>query len=214
MIAAGGGGTRFGPGRNKLLVDVAGLPVLAHSLRRFCPHLPDGHTIVVVSEQSRAEIARLVESERLGGKVRLVAGGPERQDSVLNGLQALPPTATIAAIHDAARPYASLALLEQCVAAARQWGSGVAAVRMRDTVKRVSPEGAVLETLDREELCAAETPQVFRRDLILRAYRQVAHQGVRVTDDAQAVELTGGTVRLVSHQEGNRKITLASDLQA
>ena len=212
VIVAGGGGSRFGGGKNKLLVEFEGLPVILHSLRRFAPHLPPGHTVLVLSAALRGDLIPLIENEDFFPRIALVNGGSRRQDSVFAGLTALPRTCAIAAIHDAARPRAGLDLLTACVQSARLRGSGVAAIPVRDTTKVVNVDGDVIETLDRDTLRATETPQVFERTLILRAYREILNRGIAVTDDAQAVELTGGNVHLVLHAGDNRKITFQSDL--
>lgn len=212
VVVAGGGGSRFGGRKNKLLVDFEGVPVILHSLRRFAPLLPSQQTIVVVSNDLRRELIPLIEHEDFFSRIKLVEGGAERQDSVFAGLNALPATCVIVAIHDAARPRTGIDLLAACVASARQRGSGVAAIPVRDTTKLVNEAGDVIETLDRNRLRATETPQVFDRALITDAYRQIITCGITVTDDAQAVELTGGQVHLVLHDNDNRKITFQSDL--
>lgn len=212
VIAAAGSGRRFGGTTNKLLTTLDGIPVIAHSLRRFVPLLPSGHVVLVVSQTDRESFLDLLREEGWDGAVTVVVGGAERQDSVLAGLEALPEAAALAAIHDAARPRASLTLLVKCVRSARSCGSGVAAVRMKDTVKRVRADDRVVETLERDQLCATETPQVFRRDLIEQAYREANNAGVKVTDDAQVMERIGLEVQLVVHADDNRKITLPSDL--
>ncbi|MDT8390259.1 MAG: 2-C-methyl-D-erythritol 4-phosphate cytidylyltransferase [Lentisphaeria bacterium] len=212
VIVAGGGGSRFGGRKNKLLVTFEGAPVILHSLRRFAPLLPCQQTIVVVSKDLRKELIPLIEHEDFFRWIKLVEGGSERQDSVFAGLKALPSTCVIAAIHDAARPRMGIDLLTACVQSARLRGSGVAAIPVRDTTKLVDQSGDVIKTLDRDALRATETPQVFDRALITTAYQEIISRGITVTDDAQAVELTGGKVHLVLHAGDNRKITFQSDL--
>ena len=211
IVAAGGSSSRFGHG-NKLLMDLAGLPVFCHCLRAFLPLLPAGHAILVVPAASEPLFAAALAAAGWGERVRLVPGGASRQASVQAGLAALPAAATIVAVQDAARPLVTAELLARCVASARACGSGVAAHRVVDTIKAATAEGAVTATPDRRALWAAETPQVFRRDWLAAAYELVARDGLEVTDDAQAVQLAGHPVQLVESQQDNLKITRAADL--
>lgn len=211
IVAAGGSSSRFGHG-NKLLMDLAGLPVFCHCLRAFLPLLPAGRAVLVVPAASEPLFAAALAAAGWGERVRLVPGGASRQASVQAGLAALPAAATIVAVQDAARPLATAELLARCVASARACGSGVAAHRVVDTIKAATAEGAVTATPDRRALWAAETPQVFRRDWLAAAYELVARDGLEVTDDAQAVQLAGHPVQLVESQQDNLKITRAADL--
>jgi 2-C-methyl-D-erythritol 4-phosphate cytidylyltransferase len=139
-------------------------------------------------------------------------GGKERQDSVWNGLEALPPGADIVAIQDAARPCTSPALIAATVAAAREIGAAVAAQHVTDTIKE-SRDGKLIErTLDRTRLWAVQTPQTFRVDIIRRALSAVRQKGLLVTDDTAACELIGQPVQLVLSTEPNPKVTRPDDL--
>ena len=213
VVAAAGSATRFGGGRNKLLCELNGLPVVCHCLKTF---LHGGvlaeNVVVVVPEIQNPDFRTVLDAHSLGG-VQLVNGGLARQDSVWAGINALPASVEIVAIHDAARPFTKIELLVDCVESARERGSGVAAHKVTDTVKIAKVDGQVMSTPDREILWAAETPQVFRRSLIESAYGRLALSGDRLTDDAQAVERMGGDVFLVPHESVNRKITFARDLR-
>ncbi len=211
IVAAGGSSSRFGQG-NKLLMDLAGLPVFCHCLRAFLPLLPAGHAVLVVPVASEPLFAAALAAAGWSGCVRLVHGGTSRQASVQAGLAMLPAAATIVAVQDAARPLVTAELLARCVASARACGSGVAAHRVVDTIKAATVAGEVMATPDRRALWAAETPQVFRREWLDAAYDLVAREGLEVTDDAQAVQLAGHPVQLVESQQDNLKITRAADL--
>jgi len=213
VVVAAGRNERFGSAVNKLLIPLLGLPVVCHCLRRFAPVIRPEMTVLVVPQDQEPAFAAALRKARIRG-VTLVAGGPARQDSVALGLAAVPPVARYVAVQDAARPFASAALLLQCIEAARKHGSGVAARRVTDTIKVASKAGRVRSTPDRRTLWAAETPQVFRREVLVTAYARVCQRRKQVTDDAQAVELLGKPVFLVEHSEDNRKITFASDLKA
>jgi 2-C-methyl-D-erythritol 4-phosphate cytidylyltransferase len=213
VVAAGGSGQRFDPARNKLLVPLCGVPLFCHCLQTLAPLVPPGHCVLVVDPAAEQDFRHAV--QRFGlRQVTLVHGGRSRQESVWNGLQALPASAGIVAVQDAARPLTSPALLERCVASAIEHGSGVAARPVTDTIKRVDEQNRVLETPPRVQLRAAETPQVFRREILEQAYRRAALEHAIVTDDAQAVEALGLDVHLVEHTDPNPKVTYTRDLRA
>ncbi len=213
IIVGGGAATRFASDRNKLLCDLQGLPVVCHTLRTFLALVPPSRLVMVVPAGQEAAFRQAFKKGGLDeAAINCVAGGRRRQDSVLNGLRQLSVEATIVAVQDAARPWTSVKLVHACVKSARERGSGVAARRIIDTVKRADPEGRVEQTLDRELLWATETPQVFQRAQLEAGYRQATASGLTMTDDAQAVELAGFPVFLVEHSGRNPKITHVSDL--
>ena len=213
VVAAGGAGRRFGTGRNKLLEPWRGRPVFIHCLLELLPLVPPGHAVLVVSAEAEPLFRDALDVAALSARVRLVTGGDERQDSVWNGVRALPSAVTVIAVQDAARPQTTAALLAACAESARRRGSGVAARRVTDTIKVAAADGRVVQTPDRATLWAAETPQVFRRDLLERALAAARAAGRRITDDAQAVEALGEPVFLVENAALNPKITFAHDLQ-
>ena len=211
VVVAAGRGARFGGGVNKVYAALAGRPVLAYSLDNIAMSgVFDG--IVVVHAPGEDALARMAVSDAKL-PVLLVEGGERRQDSVARGLDVLPPETRIVAVHDGARPLAPPELFARCVAVARECGSGVAASPVRDTVKRVCGEETVLDTPDRNMLRAAKTPQCFRLGLLRAAYDEAREMRWDVTDDAQAVELSGNAVRLVPCGEDNIKITRAEDIR-
>ncbi len=212
VVAAAGRGRRFGEQCNKLLVELDGVPVFCHCLRNLLPALLPENVVAVVPAELEPAFRREMARFGLPPEVRTVPGGDTRSQSVANGLAALPGTVEIAAIQDAARPYTPLGLLVRCIESARTRGSGVAARRVTDTIKIADSRGRVMDTPDRATLWAAETPQVFRRELIEAAYRRLSTGGVSVTDDARAVELMGEPVYLVEHHAPNPKITFPHDL--
>ncbi len=214
IIAAGGAASRFGGGRNKLLCELQGLPVICHCLRTFLELVPPSHLVVVIPPDQDYVFRQAFDRAKLDiASITCVAGGGHRQDSVANGLRNLPSHLRLVAVQDAARPWASAELLSACVASVRRHGSGVAARRVVDTIKLADSAGLVGKTLNRDLLWATETPQVFQRQILETAYRQVSARGMTVTDDAQAVEMAGFPVYLVEHKQANPKITYADDLE-
>ncbi len=229
IIAAGGRGQRFGGAEPKQLLSIGGRPILQRSVEAFAFH-PSVDAIVVALPQALAddppEYLRSAEAFALregdgfalhGKPVRVVAGGARRQDSVANAFAAVPAGSDIIVIHDAARPFASAELIARTIAAAVESGAAVAAVRSRDTVKRTSSGPAeaghyVSETIPRETIYLAQTPQAFQRDVLRRALELGARDGVDATDEAALVELAGLPVRLVDGEASNIKITTPDDI--
>ncbi len=206
IIVAGGKGKRMG--RPKQFLKIAGKPMLWLTLLAFqaCKEV-DG-IIVVVSNEDIPKVKRFKFNKILA----IVAGGKERQDSVYNGLKALPNDTEIVAIHDGARPFIAPNTVTKAVEAAKRWGAVVVGVPMKDTIKVVgSRELIVGSTLKREELWSAQTPQIFRKEVLLKAYKK-GYNKYSVTDDATLVERLGIPVRMVMGDYSNLKITTPEDL--
>jgi 2-C-methyl-D-erythritol 4-phosphate cytidylyltransferase len=212
VIVAAGKGTRMGPDLDKLFLEVAGRPVVAHTWQRFndarCIH----EIVLVVREGMQSAFADIARQFNLTKHHRFVLGGKERQDSVWNGLAALSPKVEVAAIQDGARPCTSEALIEATVAAAQDMGAAVAASPLTDTIKESADGRRADRTLDRSKLWAVQTPQTFRVELIRRALTEVRRRGLLVTDDTAACELIGQPVQLVRGSSPNPKVTVPSDL--
>jgi 2-C-methyl-D-erythritol 4-phosphate cytidylyltransferase len=214
VIVAAGKSERMGPNVDKAFLSLGTKPVLAYSVQAFekCVDI-DG--IILVVRKDRLDAARGM-SQMFGcAKVKkVVAGGQRRQDSVKseNGINALPPDVKIVAIHDGARPCVTPALITETIRSAKRYGSGVAAIKVTDTVKIVERGSTVSKTMDRSKLWVVQTPQTFRVDLLQKALETVNRKGAAVTDDATAVELAGEDVHLVPGVLQNIKITTADDL--
>ena len=208
IIVAAGSARRAG--FDKLAAPLGGLPVLAHSVRAFAE--AGAQSIIVVSPEPRWLALKPWEHAQ-GVPTLRVEGGARRQDSVRAGLQALPQDARWVAVHDAARPLISAAGIRKCLQAAQEHGAAACAHPVVDTLKRVDAGACTLpERVSRESLWGMETPQIFRADLLLEAYEQVAAAQVEVTDEVSALELIGISTHLV--QVGaNMKITLPGDLE-
>jgi 2-C-methyl-D-erythritol 4-phosphate cytidylyltransferase len=212
IIVAAGKGTRMGPKADKLFLELDGCPIVAHTWRHFDQAACIDEIVLVVRDGMQAAFKEIAERHHFRKRFELVAGGKERQDSVWNGLQALPQGAEIVAIQDAARPCTSQALVAATVAAARETGAAVAAQAITDTIKE-SRDGKLIErTLDRSRLWAVQTPQTFRVEIIRRALSEVRQKGLLVTDDTAACELIGQPVQLVVSAEPNPKVTRPADL--
>ena len=212
VIVAAGKSTRVGPGVDKAFLSLGTKPVLAYSLLAFekCADI-DG--VILVVRKDRVVAARAMAQMFGCAKVkRVIAGGARRQTSVGNGLDQLDEDVRVVIVHDGARPCVTPDLISDTVKAAKRYGSGVAAVRITDTVKHVERGVTVSKTLDRTKLWAVQTPQAFKVDVLRSAFAAVKKKDATVTDEASAVELLGQPVHLVESSWANIKITTADDL--
>ncbi|MFZ2445653.1 MAG: 2-C-methyl-D-erythritol 4-phosphate cytidylyltransferase [Syntrophobacteraceae bacterium] len=218
IVPAAGRGIRMGGGRPKQFLELFGKPILAHTLG-VLSRISFLSSIYLIVPEDFMEPARRIVSEWVecgdrgpgAAAVSVVAGGAERQDSVYNGLLRLPPDCEWVMIHDGVRPFASPGLITATWEGARATGASIAAVPATDTVKRAR-EGIVSETLVRDEIWLVQTPQVFRKEIILAAYDKAVESGWSGTDDASFVERIGVRVSVVRGERSNVKVTTPDDL--
>jgi 2-C-methyl-D-erythritol 4-phosphate cytidylyltransferase len=212
IIVAAGKGTRMGPHVDKLWLEVAGRPVIAHTWKQFndadCIH----EIIVVVREGMAGDFSELAVKFGFQKRFRVVIGGAERQDSVWNGLAALAPEAEVVAIQDAARPCTTGELIAATIQAARATGAAVAAQPVADTIKETDDGKTIARTVDRSRLWSVQTPQTFRVEVIRRAIAAARAKNLNLTDDTAACELIGQAVQLVKGSAPNPKVTVPGDL--
>jgi 2-C-methyl-D-erythritol 4-phosphate cytidylyltransferase/2-C-methyl-D-erythritol 2,4-cyclodiphosphate synthase len=213
VIVAAGRGARMGAPTNKVFLPLRGEPVLTWTVRAFEQSDAIGAMVLVAHPDEIAAVSGLLEAAAFVKVAAIVAGGEERAESVRAGLAALPGVADLVAVHDGARPLVSPGLIAACVAACREHGAVVPALPQMETMKRASPDGAFRETVDRRDLYAVQTPQVFRRDWLEAAYARAAEEGYSGTDDASLVERLGYPVRWVAGERANLKITLPEDME-
>ncbi|OGV66663.1 MAG: 2-C-methyl-D-erythritol 4-phosphate cytidylyltransferase [Lentisphaerae bacterium RIFOXYA12_FULL_48_11] len=212
VIVAAGKSERMGPEVDKAFLSLGTKPVLAYSLMAFekCPDI-DG--VILVVRKDRVDPARAMVQLFGCSKVkRVIAGGNTRQVSVKTGLSHLSSDVSIVAVHDGARPCITPAIITETIKSAKKYGSGVAAVKITDTVKEVKKGLIVSKTVDRTMLWAVQTPQTFTLDLLSKAFDAVHKKRLTVTDEASAVELVSHDVRLVPAALSNIKITVPDDL--
>lgn len=212
IIVAAGQGTRMGPNRDKLFIEVHGCPVVGHTWKRFDGSGAFQEIILVVRPGREAEFEALAGQLGLSIPYRLVPGGAERQDSVWNGLTAVASGTELVAIQDGARPCTSHALIKTALEAAKETGAAVVAERLTDTIKESADGQHISRHLDRSKLWAVQTPQCFRVGIIRQALQEVRAKGLRITDDTAACEWIGQPVRLVPGDGPNPKLTLPSDV--
>ena len=213
LVPAAGRGIRMGGSVPKQFLSLGGEPLVIQSLRALQAAPVVGQIILAVPpadvEYCEHEI---VSRQRFTKVTKVVAGGAERQDSVRHALAQIPSDTEIVLIHDAVRPFVTLRMIAEVVAAARKEGAAIIALPTRDTVKQVRMDGMIERTVDRTPLWLAQTPQAFRRDWIETAHRKAHAEGVRATDDASLVEWLGYSVAVVEGSGENIKVTRPEDL--
>ena len=212
VIVAGGTGSRTGGGELKQLRWVAGKPMLLHSLQSFQARPDVAMVVCVLPRQYAGDPPPWIfqsDAERL----LIGVGGATRAESVANGLEDLPPECRYVLIHDAARPFASDGMIDRVIAEARKGHGAIAALPVVDTLKRVDAEGRITETVPREGLWRAQTPQGFPREMIERAHREGRANGSQAaaTDDAALCEQLGLPVYVVRGSERALKVTEDAD---
>lgn len=210
IIVAGGDSRRMG--FDKLLARIAGKPVIAHTIRAF-EHAKSVDEVVVVGRADRLdEIEAAVRDEKFAKVRSIIPGGKRRQDSVQAGLNALEPGARYVAVHDAARPLIAPEQIDRVFQECMTFDAASLAEPVNDTLKRADGDLRVTDSVDREHLYAMQTPQIFERQLLEKAYHAVYAEDLSITDEVSAVERLGRRVALVLNDDFNFKITYRRDL--
>ena len=210
IIVAGGSSRRMG--FDKTFAFLAGQPVITHSVAAFdaCESVDE---IIVVARDERLDDCRGALGTRFRKVAAVVGGGAERQDSVAAGLTCVSAESTYVGVHDAARPLIAPVEITRVFEAARAYGAAALAAPVTDTLKRVDADGFVAASIDRTDVYAMQTPQIFARELLLEAYTQVAAEKLLITDEVSAVQHLGRRVMLVRHERPNLKITYPEDIR-
>ncbi len=212
IIPAGGAGRRMGGPVAKQFLPLAGVPVLVHTLRVFQSSPVIDEIYLAVPEGEIPEVTKEIVAGQGLTKVSLVlAGGAERQDSVRNALDHVHDGHGIILVHDGVRPFVSGETISRVVTAADRYGAATIGVPVKDTVKEVNAAGWIVKTVSREGLWLTQTPQAFRRPVILAAYEKAGREGFAGTDDASLVERTGVPVRMIAGEMDNIKLTTPED---
>jgi len=220
ILPAAGLGTRMGraqPEKNgtsrKQFMLLDGLPILLHTIRKFlaCPAVAE--IVVALRAEDIEWVREMLDGESLARPVRLVEGGDSRQESVENALAAIAPDTTLVAVHDAVRPFIDLDTLDKVLGEADATGAAIVGIVPVDTVKQVH-RNKIRATIPRDHLVLAQTPQVFRADLLRRAFAKAREDGVAGTDEASLVErLEQVEVSVVLGSDRNIKITKPTDME-
>jgi len=210
IIVAAGQGRRLKAAVLKPLVKIGKLPAIIYSLNTLDKHPEIDEIIVVVNAKNQRAITRLIGKYSFKKIKSFVLGGRRRQDSVYNGLKMVSVNSDWVLIHDSARPFIDRGTIAKVILAAKKTGSAIVAVKPKATIKFSQKNNIVKETLDRDHLWEIQTPQVFRKELILKAYKKYRKE--KVTDDASLVEKLGADVLIVQGSYQNIKITTGEDL--
>jgi 2-C-methyl-D-erythritol 4-phosphate cytidylyltransferase len=205
-------GKRMGSSRNKLFLTLQQQPILAWTLMAAAQATEIEWVGIIAQPYDWEDIQEMLDRLNLSQPVELIVGGDTRQESVYNGLQALPATAKQVLIHDGARCLATPELLNRCARAFSTWQGFVAAIPVKDTIKVADTGGAIASTPDRSQLWAAQTPQGFDVQLLKECHEQGKQLGWEVTDDAALFERCGLPVGIVEGEETNLKVTTPVDL--
>src|SRR4030043_1221294 len=220
VIVSAGKGLRLKEGKSirpdhgkKQFTFLEGKPILAHTLDKFeACSLIRSVRLVVGQEDMDYCLKEIVEKYGFQKVSQIVPGGKRRQESVKNGIDALPKDADIVAIHDGVRPFVTQAMIEDSIHSAVRYGAVILAMPVKDTIKMSNPDGTVLKTLDRESLWQVQTPQTFQINVIREAYFKAAEDAFIGTDDASLVERLGVKVHILPGSYTNIKITTPEDL--
>ena len=197
----------------KPYLQLRGKPILTHTIGVFDQNAFVDSIFIIVNPSDVELCESIVIAPYDFEKVaNLIPGGATRQESVFNGLQLLPIDTDFVIVHDGVRPFVTDKLINSCLEAAEQCGAAVAALPVKDTIKVADTDGFVVDTPIRNRLWAVQTPQSFRKDLLLEAHQQARQTGLDATDDAVLVEQLGFRVRLIAGSHRNLKITTAEDL--
>lgn len=213
IIVAAGKGIRMNDPTRKQYLDLAGRPILAHSVMAFdtC-ELIDKIFLVVPKEDIEYCRKNIVPLMELKNGLNLVPGGEQRQNSVYNGLQAIDKKTDTVVIHDGVRPFIQPDELESCILGARKFGACILGIPAGDTIKYVGKSGFIEKTLARDSIWLAQTPQAFKYELIISAYKTARRDGYTGSDDSVLVERLGKDVRIINGSKNNIKITVREDL--
>ena len=213
LIAAAGKGRRMNSRISKPFIPVSGKPILAYTIDKFekCKSI-DKIYLIVSPEEKEICHKNIILKYNFSKVQELVDGGDTRQDSIYNGLKALDRDTDIVVIHDGARPLVEETIIQDSIEKAQKYGAAIAAIPIKDTVKKSDNNFYISKTLNREEIWRAQTPQTFKYDIILPAYHQAYKDKYLATDDAAIVEKYGHKVKLIIGPEENIKITTPFDL--
>lgn len=210
IVVAGGKGERLFSELPKQFLDLGGKPVLLRSVEAIWACTKISEMVVVVPESHLPRAQELLR----GKEARIVSGGAERQDSVFAGLKACSGKAELVLVHDGVRPFASKEMVERVIGAAEKFGAAIPGLPIKETIKEIeSKTQKIIGTVDRTRLFSIQTPQVFKRGLIVEAHNRAQDLGFYATDDAGLVEWLGQEVVLVPGEETNIKITTPFDFK-
>lgn len=214
IIPAAGSGTRMGSRIPKPFLMLQNITILEHTIRCFSKMQLVSQIVISTSEEWFDDVGEILgKYKNVGLKLAVVLGGNERQFSIQNGFSVIDKDISLIAVHDAVRPFISEELVTECSLKAQEFGGAIIAVPAKDTIKQVDSSFSIIDTPDRSTLWQAQTPQIFKKELLISAYESALETGFLGTDDASLVERIGGIVKVVEGDRRNLKITYPIDLK-
>ena len=212
VIVAAGTGSRMNADINKQFIKLNNKEVIVHTIEKFYNNKNINDIVVVIREDEQEYFNENIINKYKFNNIKIAYGGKERQDSVYNGIKKLAGNCDVILIHDGARPFVTNSIIENAIKEAKQHNAVVVGVKVKDTIKVVGENGNVIDTPNRSYLWSVQTPQVFKYDVITKAYEDAYNNNYYGTDDAMLVERIGYDIKMVEGSYDNIKITTPEDL--
>lgn len=213
VIVAAGTGSRMKKDINKQFIKLNNKEIVAHTIDKFYNSENIDDIVVVIREDEEEYFNKNIKEKYGFTNIKVAHGGNERQDSVFNGIKMLKKECDVVLIHDGARPFVTDDIIRRSINKANEHNAIVVGVKVKDTIKVVSDNGNIVDTPNRSYLWAVQTPQVFKYDIITKAYEDAYNNNYYGTDDAMLVERIGYNVRMIEGSYNNIKITTQEDLE-
>lgn len=213
VIVAAGTGSRMKKDINKQFIKLKNKEIVAHTIEKFYNSENIDDIVVVIREDEEEYFNKNIKEKYGFTNIKVAHGGNERQDSVFNGIKMLKKECDVVLIHDGARPFVTDDIIKRSINKANEHNAIVVGVKVKDTIKVVSDNGNIIDTPNRSYLWAVQTPQVFKYDIITKAYEDAYNNNYYGTDDAMLVERIGYNVKIIEGSYNNIKITTQEDLE-
>lgn len=213
VIVAAGTGSRMKKDINKQFIKLKNKEIVAHTIEKFYNSENIDDIVVVIREDEEEYFNKNIKEKYGFTNIKVAHGGNERQDSVFNGIKMLKKECDVVLIHDGARPFVTDDIIKRSINKANEYNAIVVGVKVKDTIKVVSDNGNIVDTPNRSYLWAVQTPQVFKYDIITKAYEDAYNNNYYGTDDAMLVERIGYNVKMIEGSYNNIKITTQEDLE-
>lgn len=213
IVVAAGTGSRMKNDINKQFIKLNGKEIIAHTIDKFYNNENIDDIVVVIKEEEEKYFVDNVINKYGFEDIKIAYGGNERQDSVYNGIKKINNNCDVILVHDGARPFVTGDIIENSIEEVKKYNAVVVGVKVKDTIKMVSEDGNIIDTPNRSYLWAVQTPQVFKYDIITKAYEDAYNENYYGTDDAMLVERIGYKVKMVEGSYDNIKITTPEDLK-
>ena len=213
VIVAGGKGTRTNMDVPKQFYEVFGKPLLYYTIKKFCDIKSIDEIILVVPCDYVVYTNDFVKALNLDKVTKITIGGATRQESVLNGIKETNKKCTFVAIHDGARPFIDKDAIKMCIQDAKKYGAAAVGKKCVDTLKKADDNLIIKETVNREEIWQINTPQIFKKDIILNAHTKAKDDNINATDDCALLERLGYEIKITPTEKNNLKITTYDDIK-